>query len=325
MSCVVELLRSRFWRCAATLALISIGLAACSGDLSRLNDPFTSRSPEAPGTLPEGQAGAVGGIDRQPLSLQKPIPLARAPKSSPVAAMRPAGNPGVHVVAQGETLTKISRLYGKPISEIAKANNIAATTQLNVGDRLSIPGVRVSPAKSKAAAPQVAQASQAKPAPVAAPKESQTGFVFAPVPESVPSEHSAEATKAAGGLPRLRWPAHGRVIAGFGPTTDGQQNSGINIALPENTPVKAAEDGVVEYAGSELRAYGNLVQIRHSNGYITVYAHAKELLVKRGDLVKRGQAIARSGQTGNVNSPQLQFQVRKGASPLDPMKFLNGA
>jgi murein DD-endopeptidase MepM/ murein hydrolase activator NlpD len=115
------------------------------------------------------------------------------------------------------------------------------------------------------------------------------------------------------------------VIAGYGATPNGQQNDGINIALPENTPVKAAEDGVVAYAGNELKGYGNLVLVRHPNGYVTAYAHAKELLVKRGDQVKRGQVIARSGQTGNVNTPQLHFEIRKGSSPLDPTRFLNGA
>jgi murein DD-endopeptidase MepM/ murein hydrolase activator NlpD len=95
--------------------------------------------------------------------------------------------------------------------------------------------------------------------------------------------------------------------------------------VPENTPVKAAEDGTVAYAGKELKGYGNLVLVRHPNGYVTAYAHAKELLVKRGDQVKRGQVIARSGQTGNVNTPQLHFEIRKGSSPLDPTRFLNGA
>ena len=89
--------------------------------------------------------------------------------------------------------------------------------------------------------------------------------------------------------------------------------------------MKAAEDGTVAYAGNELKGYGNLVLVRHSNGYVTAYAHAKELLVKRGDQVKRGQIIARSGQSGNVNAPQLHFEIRKGASPVDPTKFLNGA
>ncbi len=128
----------------------------------------------------------------------------------------------------------------------------------------------------------------------------------------------------ASGNPTFRWPAKGRIIAGFGPKTNGQQNDGINLALPEGTPVRAAEDGVVAYAGNELKGYGNLILVRHNNGYVTAYAHAKELLVKRGDPIKRGQVIARSGQTGNVDAPQLHFEIRKGPTPLDPMPMLSG-
>ena len=123
----------------------------------------------------------------------------------------------------------------------------------------------------------------------------------------------------------FRWPVRGRVIAGFGPKPTGQQNDGINIAVPEGTPVKASDDGVVAYSGNELKGYGNLVLVRHSNGHVTAYAHASELLVKRGESVKRGQVIAKSGQTGNVSSPQLHFEIRKGATPVDPMQFLTGA
>ena len=114
-------------------------------------------------------------------------------------------------------------------------------------------------------------------------------------------------------------------IAGYGPKPNGQQNDGINLSVPEGTPVKAAEDGVVAYAGNELKGYGNLVLVRHSNGYVTAYAHASELLVKRGDPIKRGQVIAKSGQSGEVASPQLHFEIRKGSSPVDPLQFLNGA
>jgi murein DD-endopeptidase MepM/ murein hydrolase activator NlpD len=341
MSGVVELLRSRLWPRGATLTMITIGLAACSGDPSRLNgDLFGTRSnPEATGLLAPEQAAPVGRVDSQPLppqNVQLPpphqhagLPPASRPtpitaKPTPWAAMSAAANPGVHVVTQGETLTKISRLCDKPISDIAKANKIQATSKLNVGDRLVIPGMRVSAAIPKAT-PAAAQVAQAKQAPIAVPKEPEHAVVFAPVSESVPSKDSAKVPEATGALPKFRWPAKGRVIAGFGPTTDGQQNNGINISLPENTLVKAAEDGVVDYAGHELTAYGNLVQVRHPNGYVTAYAHAKELLVKRGDRVKRGQLIARSGQTGNVNAPQLHFEIRKGTSPLDPIKFLNGA
>jgi len=149
--------------------------------------------------------------------------------------------------------------------------------------------------------------------------------VVTPVTDTPAAKEAVKSAEGTGALPKFRWPANGRVIASFGPSTNGQQNDGINIALPENTPVKAAEDGVVAYAGNELKGYGNLVLVRHPNGYVTAYAHAKELLVKRGDPVKRGQVIARSGQTGNVNAPQLHFEIRKGAAPLDPTRFLNGA
>ena len=124
-------------------------------------------------------------------------------------------------------------------------------------------------------------------------------------------------------MPTFRWPVRGRVIAGFGPKPNGQQNDGINVAVPEGTPIKAAEDGVVAYAGNELKGYGNLVLVRHSNGYVTAYAHASEILVKRGDPVKRGQMIAKAGQTGNVAAPQLHFEIRKGSTPVDPMPFLD--
>jgi murein DD-endopeptidase MepM/ murein hydrolase activator NlpD len=117
----------------------------------------------------------------------------------------------------------------------------------------------------------------------------------------------------------FRWPARGRVIAGFGANGG---NEGINIAVPEGTPVKATEAGTVTYAGSEVKGYGNLVLIRHDNGYISAYAHNGSLNVKRGEKVKRGQVIATSGQTGNVTSPQLHFELRKGQAPVDPIPYL---
>ena len=139
---------------------------------------------------------------------------------------------------------------------------------------------------------------------------------------AAPAVKSSEAT---GALPTFRWPVRGKVIAAYGAKTNGKSNDGINLAVPEGTPVKAAEDGTVAYAGNELKGYGNLILIRHSNGYVTAYAHASELLVKRGDTIKRGQVIAKSGQSGEVGSPQLHFEIRKGSTPVDPLQFLNGA
>ena len=125
---------------------------------------------------------------------------------------------------------------------------------------------------------------------------------------------------ASGVAPEFRWPARGRIIESF----KAGGNDGINIAVPEGTQVRAAESGVVAYAGSELKGYGNLVLIRHPNGFVSAYANNGELDVKRGDTVKRGQVIAKSGQSGNVSSPQLHFELRKGSTPVDPTSYLAG-
>ncbi len=122
------------------------------------------------------------------------------------------------------------------------------------------------------------------------------------------------------GNPEFRWPAHGRIIQGF----KAGGNDGINIAVPEGTSVKAAENGVVAYAGSEIKGFGNLVLIRHPNGYVSAYANNGNLEVHRGEQVKRGQTIALSGQSGNVASPQLHFELRKGSTPVDPTRYLAG-
>ena len=143
--------------------------------------------------------------------------------------------------------------------------------------------------------------------------------------EELTPETPVKAAEATGALPTFRWPVRGKVITSYGAKTNGKANDGINLAVPEGTPVKAAEDGVVAYSGNELKGYGNLVLVRHANGYVTAYAHASELMVKRGDTIKRGQIIAKSGQSGEVGSPQLHFEIRKGSTPVDPLQFLNGA
>lgn len=118
------------------------------------------------------------------------------------------------------------------------------------------------------------------------------------------------------------WPVQGKIISKYGATADGLRNDGVNIAAPAGAPVVAAADGVVAYAGNELRGFGNMILIRHADGWVTAYAHSQSLTVKKGDVVKRGQTIARVGQTGNVTSPQLHFEIRKGTSAQDPMKYL---
>lgn len=241
------------------------------------------------------------------------------PSTVPVGPPRNAlaAGSGTHVVAPGETLHSIARLYGKPVMMLAKANNIPPNTMVKVGERVVIPGVR---------GPAIAAAPPAAVAPAAPRAEAPSQKALVTTPSAPPvQETPVKAAEPVGGMAGFRWPVRGRVIAGFGPKSNGLQNDGINLAVPEGTPVKASEDGVVAYAGNELKGYGNLVLVRHSNGFVTAYAHASELMVKRGETVKRGQVIAKSGQTGSVTAPQLHFEIRKGATPVDPAQYLNGA
>jgi murein DD-endopeptidase MepM/ murein hydrolase activator NlpD len=256
-------------------------------------------------------------------------PALAAPSSKPVKV---AAAPSVHVVNHGDTLLSIARRNHVSVAELAKANNIDPRAKLKLGMKLTVPG-----AKTAAVAPAASALAAAQPAAAAAPATTKMVATAGGPPqtarlaqattkvEEAPAQTPVKASEATGALPTFRWPVRGKVITSYGAKTNGKANDGINLAVPEGTPVKAAEDGVVAYSGNELKGYGNLVLVRHANGYVTAYAHASELLVKRGDTIKRGQIIAKSGQSGEVGSPQLHFEIRKGSTPVDPLQFLNGA
>jgi len=256
------------------------------------------------------------------------VPALAAPASKPVAV---AAAPAVHVVNPGDTLLSVARRNHVPLSELARANSLEPTAKLRLGMKLTVPGAKtaaVAPAAqpvSVAAQPVAAVAPATKMAAAGGPPQSARLAQATATVEDAAVATPVKATEATGALPTFRWPVRGKVITSYGAKTNGKSNDGINLAVPEGTPVKAAEDGVVAYSGNELKGYGNLVLVRHSNGYVTAYAHASELLVKRGDAIKRGQIIAKSGQSGEVGSPQLHFEIRKGSSPVDPLQFLNGA
>lgn len=195
---------------------------------------------------------------------------------------------------------------------------VAAKVEKPAAPAAAVPAAKPAVAQAQPARP---AAEKAKPVVVASAPAAEPKATAVPKAEAEPTT-TASLPKAeeAGEKADFRWPARGRVIAGF---SGRGGNEGINIAVPEGTPVKAAESGTVAYAGSELKGYGNLVLIRHPNGYVSAYAHNGELKVKRGDTVKRGQVVASSGQTGNVSSPQLHFELRKGSAPVDPTPYLN--
>jgi murein DD-endopeptidase MepM/ murein hydrolase activator NlpD len=268
-------------------------------------------------------------IPHQTAVAAAPAPALAPPVSKPVAAIATAPST-VHVVNHGDTLLSIARRNHVTVAELAKANNLDQSAKLSLGMKLNVPGAKTAAAVPAAPAVATVPAVVAPPAgkmAAAAPQQSvrmaqATGNVEEPAAAEASAVKPSEAT---GALPTFRWPVRGKVITSYGAKTNGKSNDGINLAVPEGTPVKAAEDGVVAYSGNELKGYGNLVLVRHSNGYVTAYAHASELLVKRGDTIKRGQVIAKSGQSGEVGSPQLHFEIRKGSSPVDPLQFLNGA
>ncbi|MBR0789222.1 LysM peptidoglycan-binding domain-containing M23 family metallopeptidase [Bradyrhizobium manausense] len=265
-----------------------------------------------------------------------PVAAAPAMAPKPVAAM--AAPSSSHFVNHGDTLASIARNNHISVAELARANGLQPSAKLKLGTKLTVPGAKtaavaaplapapVAAAPVAAALQPVAPAPATKMAAVAQPVQSaRLAQATANIDEKPAAEAPAKAAETTSSLPTFRWPVRGKVITSYGAKTNGKSNDGINVAVPEGTPVKAAEDGVVAYSGNELKGYGNLVLVRHSNGYVTAYAHASELLVKRGDTIKRGQVIAKSGQSGEVASPQLHFEIRKGSSPVDPLQFLNGA
>jgi murein DD-endopeptidase MepM/ murein hydrolase activator NlpD len=261
-------------------------------------------------------------------------PAVVAPKAVAVAAPAAAAPPSVHLVNRGDTLMTIAHRNHVPVAELAKANGIEANAKLKLGQKITVPvaksaaaSVVAQPAQVAGAQPGALAAPATKMAAAEPPKEKARLAQATTTPEAAAAvtETPVKTAEATGALPTFRWPVRGRVVTGYGAKTNGKSNDGINVAVPEGTPVKAAEDGVVAYSGNELKGYGNLVLVRHSNGYVTAYAHASELLVKRGETIKRGQIIAKSGQSGEVGSPQLHFEIRKGSSPVDPLQFLNGA
>jgi murein DD-endopeptidase MepM/ murein hydrolase activator NlpD len=287
---------------------------------------LTTAAPLQPGqrlVIPRYSSVSVAASNRSaaPKSGAPYIVAGGAPSSLHVAPRAPPG--GVHVVQPHETLTSIARHYGKTVTEVASANHVPPYTRVKMGDRIVIPGAAMA-AAPKQPPPAAATTPDSKVVRADPPQHAQV--VTPETRDDAGAGSTASGTSSKTETPSFGWPARGRVIAGFGDKMpSGQPNDGINLSVPEGTAVRAAEDGTVAYAGSELRGYGNLILIRHANGFVTAYAHTSEILVKRNEAVKRGQVIARSGATGAVTSPQLHFETRKGSTPVNPMQYLNGS
>ncbi|MBA2588318.1 MAG: M23 family metallopeptidase [Alphaproteobacteria bacterium] len=164
------------------------------------------------------------------------------------------------------------------------------------------------------------QDNAARPTPRPAPN-----YVTRNVTPYTPVTSAPLAPIASANAPAFAWPVSGRVVAEFGSTASGGRNDGINIATAMAAPIHASASGTVTYAGDELKNYGNLVLVKHSGGFTTAYAHADRLVVTRGDFVAKGQVIGYSGQTGDVTSPQLHFEIRSATTPVNPRSYLASA
>lgn len=218
----------------------------------------------------------------------------RAPITSTVgepSAVQASG--GTYVVKPGDTLYKIASEHNMEVSELERLNGITDPTQLKIGTTLRLNGSTAAPKRAEPQAPVALPVTPVAPAaPATAPKASDAGLIS------------------------WSWPAQGKIIQSFNANTKG-----IDIAGNPGDPVLAAADGEVMYAGNGVRGLGNLILIKHSNGFITAYAHNKELLVKTGEHVRKGSKIATLGQT-DTTSPRLHFEIRRHGTPVNPLSYL---
>lgn len=283
---------------------------------------------------------ATPGVRRVPAPTPRPASLRTAvvqptapARTAPPFVAQAAPTAGTHVVASGETLYAIARRYNMSAQQLIAANGLANPNALRIGQRLVVsssgqPLPQATQATQAAQLPSVAAAPTQTPAQVVAARSYTRPQPTQAQPVSVQQtaaiqQVAARSDEIAEQTPlQFRWPIRGRVLSTFGSGSDGIRNDGVNIAVPEGASIRAAEEGEVVYAGNELRGFGNLVLVQHRGGYVTAYAHNSRLDVQRGDRVQRGEVIARAGSTGDVETPQLHFEIRRGTTPVDPAPYL---
>lgn len=215
-----------------------------------------------------------------------------------------------HTVQRGESLYGIARMYNVEVTELSRVNNLQTPYSLSVGQKLILPA---SAAVSSGTSSPVKSTSSA--ATVATKQTKQIRYVQAKTSSAATTAPKARKTK-------FDWPVKGTIISGYGNLGNGRKNDGINIKAARGTNVKASDSGKVAYAGNELKGFGNLILIKHSDGWITAYAHNDKLFVKKGQTVQRGEKIATVGSTGSVTTPQLHFEVRAGKKAVNPRPYL---
>jgi murein DD-endopeptidase MepM/ murein hydrolase activator NlpD len=277
------------------------------------------------------------------MSAQPSYAPVTAPKTAALGTVSPTpaqstlvavpGNAYIHVIESGESLYTVARRYDVTAQAIIQANGMSSPDKIYVGQKLIIPGradllaAKGPGGPTKVAAIAPVESAATKSAAVTAIVPGKTAAITDPKlvdPEASkvqpPAAKVAAIEPVMSGADKFRWPVSGKVSTDF-ITSKG---TGINIDAPEGSAVRAAEHGQVIYVGSGVEGYGNLVLIRHPNGYVSAYAHLKSISVSKGDSVSRGDNIGLVGMTGSVSRPLLHFELRKGATPVDPIPLLAG-
>lgn len=325
-------MRHRAGRDAARLIVglaLALTLAACSSEKPWWEGgPGQARQIETTPLSPPGRGGTYivrPGDTLYKVSREQNIPLRSlidANNLEPPYALKSGQRLVIptaryHVVQRGDTVYSISRSYGVDMATLTSANHIAPPYKIRVGERLQLPSQvnrQVASAETESASPVV---------PMRRPEVAGGTAQPSPQPVSTQPKQALPPPPVPSG--EFIWPTTTvKIISAFGAKENGLHNDGVNIAVPAGTPVRAAQSGVVAYAGNELKGYGNLLLVRHANGWMTAYAHNSKLLVKRGDTVTKGQTISLSGSTGSVTSPQVHFEIRKGAKAVDPRSVISG-
>ena len=212
-------------------------------------------------------------------------------------------------VNAGDTLYSLSRAYSIPVNDLAVMNNLAAPFTLSVGQKLKVPNLAAKDIR-------VASSVVSNNTPVKTTTSPQEKKKISSDPNKKLPKLSARSSS------KFSWPVKGKILSNYGAKSGGLFNDGINIGAAKGTAVKSAENGVVAYAGNEVKGMGNLIIIQHSGGWMTVYAHMDSMIVRRGTKVNVGQQIGTVGETGKVDEPQLHFEIRKGTKAYNPSSYL---
>jgi murein DD-endopeptidase MepM/ murein hydrolase activator NlpD len=248
--------------------------------------------------------------------------------------------PREYKVRAGDTLYEISRMFETDMSSVARLNNMKSPYTIQIGQTLRMPSPsgadKVQVASSGGGMVRQGSAYTSKDdysgktrGQTARPSSKPSNANLDVTPSAKPAVSQAKSDKtmkvpqfSGTGNGRFAMPVSGPIISSFGPKEGGLHNDGVNIGAPRGAAVKAAENGIVAYTGSEIGGYGNLVLIRHEGGYMTAYAHLGTIKVQKGQKLSRGQVLGTVGATGNVDKPQLHFEIRKGSKALNPQTLI---